>query len=30
MDINTGLIEFFEIEEVSRTDDTLVMKMPVT
>lgn len=30
MDINNGLIELFGIEEVSRTDDTLVMKMPVT
>lgn len=30
MNINTGLIQFFGIEEVSRTDDTLVMKMPVT
>lgn len=30
MDINNGLIQFFGIEEVSRGDGELVMKMPVT
>lgn len=30
MDINNGLIDFFGIEEVSRSDGELVMKMPVT
>lgn len=30
MNINNGLIEFFGIEEVSRGEGELVMKMPVT